>query len=209
MKEFWEDKFNSEKLIWGKEPSDSAIVIKDFFIEQNISDILIPGFGYGRNAKIFYDNGFDVTGIEISKSAIDQAKSEISIDIKIFCGSVTQMPFENKKYEGIFCYSLLHLLNQNERKCFLQNCYNHLKPRGYMVFVVVSKKANMYGVGKELSNDRFEISKALNVFFYDELSIEKEFKNLGLISITEIDEPIKYMKDEPALKCLLIKCQRK
>ncbi len=155
----------------GQEPSNSTILIKNFFLECKISDILIPGIGYGRNAKVFYDNAINVTGIEISKSAIQLAQKNTSKDIQIYCGSVTEMPFDTKKYEGIFCYSLIHLFNNNERKNFIKNCYKQLSSDGYMFFIVVSKKANMFGDGKELSKDRYEIQNGLKMFFYDEQSI--------------------------------------
>lgn len=54
----------------GFEPSDSAILTKDFFLEKQVKDIFIPGFGYGRNAKAFIDNVRNVTDIEISKTAV-------------------------------------------------------------------------------------------------------------------------------------------
>ena len=209
MSKFWGKAFKREKMIWGQEPSDSAILIKDFFLKHNVSDILIPGIGYGRNAKVFYDNNINVTGIEISKSAIELAQKNISKSIQIYCGSVTEMPFDTKKYEGIFCYSLVHLLNKFERKDFIQNCYNQLKPNGYMFIIVVSKKANMFGDGKKLSKDRYEIQNGLKVFFYDVQSIKQEFSSFGLKSFEEINEPIKHMKNEPPLKCFLIKCQQK
>ena len=204
MKEFWEEKFKNEKMMWGKEPSNSAILIKDFFLEHKISNILIPGIGYGRNAKIFYNNGIKVTGIEISKSAIEMTQKDINIHL----GSVTEMPFDNKKYDGIFCYSLLHLLNKYERKKFIKNCYNQLKTNRYMFFTVVSKKANMFGNGKFLSKNRYKLMNGLQVFFYDKTSIKHEFSDCGLLSFEEIDEPIKHIKNEPPLKCYLIKCKR-
>ena len=76
MADFWETKFAEEQTMWGFEPSDSAIICKDFFLENNVRNILIPGIGYGRNAKIFHENGFEVTGIELSKTAIDLTKSK-------------------------------------------------------------------------------------------------------------------------------------
>lgn len=71
MTEFWESSFIEKQMMWGLEPADSAILAKDFFLEKKVKDILIPGIGYGRNAKIFLDNGINVTGIEISKTAIE------------------------------------------------------------------------------------------------------------------------------------------
>lgn len=208
MKEFWESKFLDEQTTWGFEPSDSAIKTKDFFLKKKIKNILIPGIGYGRNAKIFHDNGIKVAGIEISKTAINLAKTKNGLDIKIHQGSATEMPFDKKLYDGIFCYALIHLLNKNERKKFIKDCFNQLKPGGYMIFTIVSKKSSMFGYGKQLSKDRFKLMQGLNVFFYDSASVEQEFGNYGLIEFIEIDEPIKHMENEPPLKCLFIKCKR-
>lgn len=208
MNNFWDKIFEKEKTNWGFEPSDSAILTKDFFLRQKIRNVLIPGIGYGRNAKIFHDNGIKVDGIEISNTAIELAKSENGLDLNIYHGSVTEMPFDNKKYDGIFCYALIHLLNKPERKKFIQNCYNQLMPKGYMIFVIASKKASMFGNGKFLSKDRYEMQKGLNVFFYDSESVMQEFKEYGLVEFEEIEEPIKHLENEPPLKLIFVKCRK-
>ncbi|MDX8340945.1 class I SAM-dependent methyltransferase [Draconibacterium sp. IB214405] len=209
MTEIWEQIFNENQTSWGFEPADSAILAMRFFRGQKAREILIPGIGYGRNARIFCDNGMAVTGIEISKTAIDLAKQKNGIDLKIYHGSVTEMPFENKLYDGIFCYALIHLLNFRERQKFLKACYAQLKPGGYMIFTVVSKKASMYGQGKQLSTDRFKLQNGLSVFFYTPDSIQKEYKRYGLVEFSELDEPIKHMENQPPLKCLMVKCKKK
>ena len=208
MNNFWDKIFEKEKTNWGFTPSDSAILTKDFFLQEKIKNILIPGIGYGRNAKIFYDNGITVDGIEISKVAIELAKSETGLDLNIYHGSVTDMPFDNKKYEGIFCYALIHLLNKHERKRFLQNCYNQLMPNGYMIFTIASKEMITFGNGRLLSKDRYEMQKGLNVFFYDSESVKKEFNSYGLVEFNEIDEPIKHLENEPPLKLIFVKCRK-
>lgn len=209
MNEYWESKFREIDTMWGFEPADSAIQASDFFKLHGVQNILIPGIGYGRNAKIFVDKRIKVTGIEISESAIKIAKDKNNLDFLIYHGSVMQMPFDNIKYDGIFCYALIHLLNKRERKQFLKSCFNQLQMDGFMIFVAVSKKANMYGNGKQISKDRFELMKGLNVYFYDLETAQNEFKDFGLMDIQEIDEPIKHMDNQPPLKCIMIKCQRK
>ncbi|CAK6478031.1 methyltransferase type 11 [Peribacillus simplex] len=78
-------------MMRGFEPSDSAILTKDFFIEKKVKDLLIPGIGYGRNAKVFTDNGIHETGIEISETAIELARQN-GLNLNVFHGSVTDMP---------------------------------------------------------------------------------------------------------------------
>lgn len=206
--EFWESSFIEKQTMWGFEPTDSAILTKDFFLEKNLKDILIPGIGYGRNAKVFIDNGINVTGIEISKTAIELAR-ENGMDIPIFHGSVSEMPFDQTLYEGIFSHALLHLLSHHAREKFIQDCYNQLKPGGYMIFTTVSKKAPMFGKGKQLDQDYFETPDGVKMFFYDADSIKQEFGNFGLIEFSEIEEPNKNMKNKPSINFIMVKCQKK
>lgn len=207
MTEFWESSFMKNQMMWGFEPSDSAILTKEFFVEKQVKDILMPGIGYGRNAKVFIDNGIDVTGIEISKTAIELAR-ENGLNINIFHGSVTDMPFDDKFYDGIFCYALIHLLNKRERDKFIKDCYDQLKPNGYMIFTTISKEAPMFGKGKQLGKDYFEIMEGIKMFFYDSASIKQEFGKYGLIESSEIVEPHKNMENKPPFKFIMVKCQR-
>ncbi|ADL49974.1 class I SAM-dependent methyltransferase [Clostridium cellulovorans] len=207
MTEFWEKSFIEKQTMWGFNPSESAVIAKDLFIENNIKDILIPGIGYGRNAKVFIDNGINVTGIEISKTAIDLAKQH-GININIYHGSVGDMPFEDKLYEGIFSYALIHLLNERERKKFISDCYEQLKQGGYMIFTAVSKKAPMFGKGQKLDENYYETMPGVRIFFYDSESIKKDFEEYGLVEFSEIDEIDSDNKDKPPMKFLLIKCKR-
>jgi SAM-dependent methyltransferase len=208
MKAFWESHFKNEGISWGFEPSDSALLALERFKTEGIKNILIPGFGYGRNARVFCDSGFRVTGIEVSKTAVDLAAIN-GLKCKIHLGSVSSMPFDDDMYDGIFCYALLHLLNQTERLCFIRNCYNQLKQGGIMVFTVISKTSEMYGAGSRLSRDRFLIKNGLKVFFYDPDSIQKAFKNYGSLEIIEHDEPIKFRKAELPLKCITVVSKKK
>ncbi|MCV9928698.1 class I SAM-dependent methyltransferase [Flavobacterium sp. LS1R49] len=188
MAEFWESNFVEKQEMWGSEPSKSAVLTKDFFVKTSVKNMLIPGIGYGRNAQIFRDNGITVTGIEISKTAIEMATKHYGTDMVIHHGSVTDMPFDNCKYDGIFCYALIHLLDNNERKKLIQDCYNQLSDNGYMVFTVITKDAQTYGKGKFISKDRYEIFEGVKMFFYDLESVHAEFDNFELQEITTVNE---------------------
>lgn len=208
MTEFWENSFIEKQTMWGFDPTGSAIFANDFFKEKEISDVLIPGIGYGRNAKLFLDSGIKVTGIEISQTAIDLAKKYYGTDMNIYHGSVNDMPYDNHLYQGVFCYGLIYLLDVEERKKLINNCYNQLQSNGYMIFSVISKKSPNYGMGKQIGKDWFEIPEGARLFFYDENSIKDEFENYGLTEFIEIDEPIKNLTNKPPFKFWIIKCYK-
>jgi len=199
MTEFWEESFAGKREMWGFEPARSAILAKDLFVEKSLKDILIPGIGYGRNAQVFRDNGMDVTGIEISETAIELARKHYGTGMTIYHGSVTDMPFDDKQYDGIFCYALIHLLDNDERAKLIQDCYNQLKDNGYMVFTTITKEARTYGQGTYISKDRFEMFGGVKMFFYDKETIQEEFGRAGLLEITEVKENYPFY---------LIKCKK-
>jgi SAM-dependent methyltransferase len=208
MTEYWESRFRNEGAMWKSEPADSSKFALGLFKSEKINRILIPGFGYGRNARLFIDNCFRVSGIEISGTAIKLARLS-GIECTIYHGSVTSMPFDNEKYEGIFCYAVIHLLNKRERRNFLKSCYNQLNENGLMIFVVASKENSLFGNGKYISKDRYAIAKGLKVFFYDSDSVLKEFSEFGIIECKDIEEPVKFIEGEKPVNLKFVVCKKR
>lgn len=186
--EFWESAFSEKQEMWGWEPALSAVMAKDIFIRENARNILVPGFGYGRNARLFGDNGMTVTGIEISQTAIELAGKYFGPETTIYHGSVTDMPFDVRRYDGIFCYALIHLLDTEERKQLIASCYNQLETEGQMIFTAISKEAATYGTGRLIGKDRYELFGGVKMYFYDRASIAAEFGGSGLFEVTEVGE---------------------
>ncbi|WP_347066710.1 class I SAM-dependent methyltransferase [Flavobacterium sp. WV_118_3] len=197
--EFWEASFVDKKEMWGFTPAQSTVMTNDFFVSQALKNILVPGIGYGRNAQLFRENGMTVTGIEISKTAIEIARKHYDDTLKIFHGSVTDMPFDHQKYDGIFCYALIHLLDEEERKKLIRDCYDQLEEGGYMIFTMITKEAATYGTGKYLGPDRYEIIDGVTLFFYDLESVHREFDPFGLFDITTVPENFPFF---------LVKCRK-
>lgn len=188
MTEFWEASFRDKKEMWGLEATESAKTTAKQFLKAGYSEVLIPGFGYGRNAKAFTELGMSVTGIEISQTAIDLAHQHFGNHLTIHHGSVTDMPFDNLTYDGIFCYALIHLLEQKEREHLIKTCYEQLNPGGTMVFVAISTNTPTFGAGTKLSHNRYETRHGVKLFYYDEDSILEEFGTFGIHHKEEITE---------------------
>jgi SAM-dependent methyltransferase len=199
MTEFWEASFTDKQEMWGMEPAHSAIAARDIFVAQQAKNILVPGIGYGRNAQLFRESGMEVTGIEISATAIELAHKHYGKGMAIYHGSVTDMPFDAVQYDGVFCHAVIHLLDAAERKKLIHDCYNQLASGGQMVFSVISKAAPTYGQGQYLSEDRYEMFGGVQIYFYDRASITAAFGEAGLQEVTEITENYPFY---------LVRCQK-
>ena len=189
MPEFWETAFSTNPTMWGETPAENARTVLDLFQKHGIKTMLVPGFGYGRNAKVFHGQGIAVTGIEISETAIARARKYFGSEVVIHHGSVTDMPFDNALYDGIYSYSLIHLLNKTDRRKLIDACYQQLKSGGLMIFVALSVNDKRYGAGEEIAPNTFLSPHGLQLYFYDKAAIDDEFGNYGILVAKEINEP--------------------
>jgi SAM-dependent methyltransferase len=190
MTELWESMFAAKQVMWGDAPTHSALRARDYFVARGASAILIPGVGYGRNATPFLESGMSVTGIEVSETAIALARAELGLDFPIHHGSVEAMPFDDRKYDGVFCHGLAYLLDAAARAKFFADCFRQLHPGGSMIFTLISKHAPMYGQGPKLGEDWYERAPGLPMYFYDEASVARELGAYNITDVAEIDEPV-------------------
>jgi len=207
MVEFWEKLFQSEGNSWGFEPAESAIIASGLFHLNGYSSVFITGIGYGRNVKPFIEKGMKVSGIEISKTAIELLNSSFP-QIETYYGSVLDMPVTPEKYDGIFSYALIHLFDQDERRKIISDCYTLLKRGGMMIFCAISDESDLLLTGQKIGTNRYVMPNGLKVFFYNEEHIVKEFWKYGFIDSKNIEEPIKFTTGFPAMKFKLITCKK-
>lgn len=201
---FWEQAFSDKQLMWGLEPTISAAAAAERFARAGARDVLIPGIGYGRNARPFLDRGMAVTGIEIAETAIALARSQLGLTIPIHHGSVLDMPFDDRPVDGIFCHGVLHLLDAAGRAKLLRDCHQQLAPGGHMVFTTIAKTAPMYGQGPRLGDDWYERLPGLPMYFYGPEAVERDFGPHGLVEVSTSDEP----GHGSSLPFLVVVCRR-
>ena len=178
--EYWEKRFLYGGKIWGVKPSKTANYALELFLEHNLHRILVPGAGYGRNTKLFTDANLKVVGIEFSESAINIAKT-FNPKTQFFQGSVLDMPFNNEKYDGIYCHNVLHLFLKDDRISFLKKCYKQLRTKGFVFFVVFSDKERSFGKGKRIEENTYESKPWRPTHYFTELDLIEHFKEYSVI----------------------------
>jgi len=107
--------------------------------------VLDLGCGFGRDCIILKKNGFDVTGIDLSKGMIKEAKKLKSVDFRVMDARKLRFPKDN--FDGVWaCASLLHLRKKEIGKT-LSEIYRVLKLGG-ICFISV-KEGKDEGVVKD------------------------------------------------------------
>ena len=171
--EYWNNRYLSEKSIWGTNPAKIINICDEIFNKYNIRDILIMGIGYGRNGKYFSENNYNVDGIEISDEAIKIGKT-FAPEVNFFKGNVLNTNL-NKTYGAVFCYDIIQILLKNEREALVEQCIKHCKSNGLIMISCLSKKDVLYGRGKRIEENTFtnDSEKELHFHYSDEAEMEK------------------------------------
>ena len=102
------------------------------------SYVLDVGSGTGYHVEAFRDNDVKAVGIDKSPAMVAYAQKQYP-HCKYFVADANNgVIFDNHTFTHITCYYFTIYYMQDKRG-FLNNCYNWLKPKGYLLIHVVNK----------------------------------------------------------------------
>jgi SAM-dependent methyltransferase len=188
MNEYWDKRYQVEGKIWGDLPSRTAKHALELFRKHNVEKILVPGSGYGRNSRLFATAGFEVTGIEISPLACKMAREFDPLSWFIQA-SVLDMAFLTEKFDAIYCFNVLHLFREEDRKLFIKQCVARLKENGIMYFIVFSEKEESYGKGREVEKYTYESKPGRPVHYFNDEDLREHFVKGEIIETGIAEDP--------------------
>ena len=172
----WEEVYKNnrvDELPWFRKKLDRDF--KNELADRRIrkGDVLDLGTGPGTQALELVKLGFNVTGTDISKSAILEAK-KLSDDINFIVDDILGTKLK-KKFDLILDRGCFHTIEPGDRKIYLKNIKNLLNKNGLLFLKCFSDKEPETGVGP------YRISKLMiNSIFEKDFKIEKiihtEFK---------------------------------
>jgi ubiquinone/menaquinone biosynthesis C-methylase UbiE len=108
--------------------------------------VLDAGCGSGRRvAQVLVDNGFQVTGIDISQKMIDLAKHLLP-EATFEVGDMTALKFEDDSFDGIVStYAIFHVPRTEHLNLFL-DFHRFLKKGGVLLFSIGVRPEGTDGV---------------------------------------------------------------
>jgi cyclopropane fatty-acyl-phospholipid synthase-like methyltransferase len=129
--------------------------IKSIFSEIKIkknSEILEYGCGAGAFLSFFYDKGYNLNGIDFSKSLIRKGKKYFPT-IKFQCGEISKIDSFDKKFDLIFSHSVFHYFNDyHYANSLIKKMLSKLKDNGYICILDVPEKDKEQIFKKRLIN---------------------------------------------------------
>ncbi|QQK06890.1 class I SAM-dependent methyltransferase [Miniphocaeibacter halophilus] len=121
--------------------------IKEYVLSRRGKNILDIGIGTGTLAKLLYDKGCNITGIDFSKEMLEKTKTLIPTANLINWDFTYGLPegIKNNKFDIIICNYAIHHLKDNLQKLLLEEAFNILKEEGTIIIadIITETKKEM------------------------------------------------------------------
>ena len=201
MDPIWEELHSTRS--WGKYPAESLIrkVMRHYSGVSKKKDISILeiGCGAGANLSFFMEEGFNVTGIDGSESAIKNAEKllkkkykEKKDNLNLQVMKFEDFSFKNNSFDLVVDYFAIYANKVNLIKSIYSKIHKVLKTNGRFYGRVWgdlcegSKTGNIIETGTSLNPKKGPCKNMGTSHFFNETEINKIFREWSEVEVTKI-----------------------
>jgi SAM-dependent methyltransferase len=145
MTEYFEKLYREATCKWGLKPDFILVNFLELFPKGCVLDL---GMGEGRNAIFLAEKGFDVEGVDISKTAVDrclQLAKERNVNIRAHVGDLKLFKIPKDKYSLIVAAGAsLNFFKRSEIEEIVSRIRNGIKKGGFVYLSVISTDEPLY-----------------------------------------------------------------
>lgn len=195
---YWDCKYKSRSLLWGSktEVFDHYLHV---FRTEGVRKILVLGCGYGRSSIHFADAGFEVSGLDFSREAIEVGRGFVQgrRSLQLVVANVCNIPFKEDSFEGVFAYNIFHLLLDRERYSFMLEIERVTMKDSVVILITRSNLDRDYGKGVKIEKDTFDIDgRGRPMHFSTNDEMLEHFKGYQVLELRRIKIHEKHEKKQ-------------
>jgi ubiquinone/menaquinone biosynthesis C-methylase UbiE len=171
------------------------------FKQFKVKNVLDLGCGAGRNSIYLAKKGFDVVGIDVSKSALKLAnkwaEKERLPNAMFTLGTMVNIPFDDCHFDAVVSISVIHHGLRKDIMETINEVHRVLGEKGVFIANIASVKDPRYGEGKKVEENTFRILEAFEEYRFEELhhffTREEAFEVVAFFS----NATVELLKEKP------------
>jgi SAM-dependent methyltransferase len=166
--EFWTSRYLAGTTPWDFGGVPAAL--KSFLARSSApGKVLIPGCGSGYEVQAFHAAGYDVTAIDFSPAAVEQAKKVLGILAeRIVLGDFFSYDFEQQRFDLIYERTFLCSMPPPRRRNYVNRVADLLLPGGRLIGLFLYDQSSLSGPpfpltrteGAQLFNSCFQLIRS-------------------------------------------------
>ena len=119
--------------------------------QDHVDSILDIGCGEGANVRMAARKDLYAVGLDREPFAIQSAKAgafdeNLDSDTSFLVSDALRLPFSDHSFDIVLDHGCFHHLEKSHQEQYMENITSILKPRGYFILEVFSRKHKGYGV---------------------------------------------------------------
>ena len=171
---FWEGRY-AQGLLYGTEPTSVARRLAEVFRQERVTSILEAGCGSGRDALFYAREGFAVTGLDLSRSALRWARERADrdgLDISLVVGDLCAADLPAGSFDATVAIHLIHLQPEPVRRAMINRLWLLTRDGGLIATANYSTEETGFGTWSPYPEPNTRVDpKGKLVHFFDEEDI--------------------------------------
>ncbi|RSD35147.1 MAG: methyltransferase type 11 [Methanohalophilus sp.] len=164
--------------------------IDRYDMKSEANKVLDLGCGNGRHVVFFAEQGFEVSGIDISSEAIEIAKAWIKkknlmADLKT--ADAEKIPYEDNSFDIVISDGVIDHVSFDKAMLIMNEVKRVLKPKGYVYIKLRSTEDSECGRGDIVGPNTYILAngyeKGIIQHFFDQNEIKKLFDGFTLLDL--------------------------
>ena len=146
--QFWNERFDKEEFIFGKEPNEYLVKSAARYLKQN-DRVLCIADGEGRNGVWLAKQGMQVVGFDASDIALVKAKQfakENQVEVEYSFSDTDSFDWQANTFDAVVAI-FIQFADPAMRERIFQNVYQTLKPGGIFILQGYTPKQLDYKTG--------------------------------------------------------------
>ena len=178
-------------------PSEEVYYLLHRWKNSGFENLLDLGCGIGRHSVFFAENGFRVTGYDLSDSGLnileEQARKR-GLDIGTVRGNFNELPFEGESFDTVLAFHSIYHLDSEGMKNVIRELARVTKPGGEIYLTLISKNSASFNspdcvvVDEHVRMKKEEEGSVLPHYFVDYKDIRELFARFEILSVRQIED---------------------
>ncbi len=165
---FWNERFDNEEFIFGKEPNEYLVQQSKIFIKPG-SQVLCIADGEGRNGVWLAKQGMSVTGFDVSSVALAKAKQfakDNRVEVSYSLSDSDSFDWQSERYDAVVAI-FIQFADPQMRARIFQQILQTLKPGGIFILQGYTPKQLEYKTGGPSLIDHLYTEEMIRVLAKD------------------------------------------
>jgi ubiquinone/menaquinone biosynthesis C-methylase UbiE len=197
QKDAWNDLYRSQSRPW-----KGVVTTKTSFPFLKGDKILDIGCGNGKTSLALMEEGYDVTGVDISEAAVEACIRLYGNRMRVICASVSSVPLNDREMDGAVMIHILEHLDNDELKASIKELHRVLRSNA-KIFVRVFHKDDMRSdKGERIDENTVVRGNGIRYRYFDEDDLKNIFSGFHEISMISVNEITKFNENRSRIEAV-------